>query len=67
MSKLKPIYKDLPGWKEDLKDVKKFENLPKETKLYIKTIEEYLEVPLYLISTGPERENCLILKNPFEN
>jgi len=67
MSKLKPIYKELPGWKKDIKNIKKFEDLPEETKIYLKTIEEYLEVPFYLISIGPERENCLILKNPFEN
>jgi adenylosuccinate synthase len=67
MAKLKPIYKELPGWKKDIKNIKKFEDLPKETKNYIKTIEEYLGIPFYLISTGPERENCLILKNPFEN
>ncbi len=64
---LKPIYKELPGWKKNIKNVKKFEELPEETKLYIKTIEEYLGIPFYLISTGPERENCLILKNPFES
>lgn len=67
MAKLKPVYKELPGWKEDIKNVKSFEDLPDATKNYIKTIEEYLEVPFYLISIGPERENCLILKNPFEN
>lgn len=67
MAKLKPIYKELPGWKKDIKNVKKFEDLPNETKNYIKTIEEYLGIPFYLISTGPERENCFILKNPFEN
>ncbi|PMP69085.1 MAG: adenylosuccinate synthase [Thermodesulfobacterium geofontis] len=67
MAKLKPIYKDLPGWKRDIKNVKRFEDLPDETKTYIKTIEEYLEVPFYLISFGPERESCFILKNPFEN
>jgi adenylosuccinate synthase len=67
MAKLKPIYKELPGWKEDIKNIRNFEDLPDATKNYIKTIEEYLEVPFYLISIGPERENCLILKNPFEN
>jgi len=67
IAKLKPIYKEIPGWKQDIKSIKNFEDLPEETKLYIKTIEEHLGIPFYLISTGPERENCLILKNPFED
>lgn len=66
ISKLKPVYKELPGWKENIKNINKFEDLPKETKLYLKTIEDYLKIPFYLISTGPERENCIILKNPFQ-
>ncbi len=65
--KLKPIYKELSGWKEDISKVKEFESLPEATKEYLKTIEEYLDVPLYLISTGPDRENSLIVKNPFQN
>ncbi len=67
INNLKPIYQELPGWKKDIKNIKNFEELPNETKLYIKTIEEYLGIPFYLISIGPERENCLILKNPFES
>ncbi len=67
ISKLKPIYKELSGWKEDISQIKNFDKLPETTKIYLKTIEDYLKVPLYLISTGPERDNCLIIKNPFQN
>ncbi|MCS7279303.1 MAG: adenylosuccinate synthase [Thermodesulfobacteriaceae bacterium] len=63
--KIKPIYKELSGWKEDLSQISSFEKLPSEAKLYIELIEEYLETPIYLISTGPERKNCLILRNLF--
>ncbi len=63
--KLQPIYKELYGWKEDLSKVTSFDKLPYEAKVYLKTIEEYLETPIYLVSTGPERKNCLILRDPF--
>ncbi len=66
MAKLKPVYHELPGWKKDIKDARSLEDLPENTKNYLKFIQDYLEVPLYLVSTGPERENCLYLKNPFE-
>lgn len=67
LEKIKPVYKELLGWKENIRDIKKFEDFPEPVKIYLKTIEEYLETPIYIISLGPERENCLILKNPFQN
>ncbi len=67
LEKIKPVYKELSGWKENIRGIKKFEDFPEPVKIYLKTIEEYLETPIYIISLGPERENCLILKNPFQN
>ncbi|NPA39963.1 MAG: adenylosuccinate synthase [Thermodesulfobacteria bacterium] len=60
-----PVYEEFKGWKEDLSSVKSFEELPQGAKDYLKFIEEYLGVPIYMISTGPERENYLLLKEPF--
>lgn len=65
LSNLEPIYKEFPGWQKDISKVKNFEDLPKQAKDYLKFIETYLNVPLALVSLGPERESCLILKNLF--
>lgn len=64
LTRVEPVYEDLPGWKEDITTVKDFEALPQQAKDYVKLIEEYIEVPIQMLSTGPERENCLILKDP---
>ncbi len=65
MEKLKPIYKEFKGWDKDLSEVKSYDELPQEAKDYLNFIQDYLEVPIYLISTGPERENYLLLKEAF--
>ncbi|KUK19127.1 MAG: Adenylosuccinate synthetase, partial [Thermodesulfobacterium commune] len=66
LKKVEPIYQELPGWEEDISQIKNFDALPEATKNYIKFIEQYLEVPIALLSFGPERESCFLLKNPFD-
>ncbi|MCL4366250.1 adenylosuccinate synthase [Patescibacteria group bacterium] len=61
LSRLTPIYKEFPGWAEDIMQVKKFEDLPKTCQEYLKFIEEFLGVPIKLISTGPKREEYIKL------
>lgn len=56
MAKLKPIYKTLLGWEEDITGVRKFNNLPKNCQKYIQFIEKFLKIKIKLISVGPERE-----------
>ena len=53
---VKPIYKDMPGWTEDLTSMKKEEDLPKAAKEYIHFLEESLSKPVRYISVGPERD-----------
>jgi adenylosuccinate synthase len=65
LKKVEPIYQELPGWEEDISQIKNFDALPEATKNYIKFIEQYLEVPIAFLSLGPERESCFLLKNPF--
>ena len=62
-----PEYIDLPGWQEDISQVKKFENLPKAAQNYITTIEEKIEVPINMISVSPERSKNIIRKSVFSN
>lgn len=56
LAKLEPVYKKLPGWKEEITEVESFAKLPKNCQKYIRFVEDFLDVPLSLISTGPERE-----------
>ena len=59
----KPIYKCFDGWQKNISKIKKYEDLPKKTKIYIETIEHYLEVPIDIISNGPGRDQNIFRKN----
>ena len=61
-----PIYKTLPGWQEDLSQMKSMEDLPKEARDYLKAMEDIAGIPIMLISVGPGREQTIFLKNPFD-
>lgn len=59
LAKLTPTFKELSGWDEDITRVKKFNNLPKNCQKYIKFIENFLKLPIKIISTGPQREEYI--------
>ncbi|QTA86615.1 adenylosuccinate synthase [Desulfonema magnum] len=61
----KPIYETLPGWSEDISNVRKKEDLPYNTRKYLSRIEEITEIPIYIISVGPGRDETIIVTNPF--
>jgi adenylosuccinate synthase len=60
-----PVYEELPGWEASTVGVKKFEGLPKPARDYLKRIESLCGVPIDLISTGPERDETIVLRHPF--
>lgn len=61
MDKCTPVYMELPGWKKDIKGARKMENLPAEARNYIKTIEDYLGIPVKRIGVGERREQTIEL------
>jgi adenylosuccinate synthase len=63
---VKPVYEELAGWQEDISEVRAFDDLPVKTKEYIKRIEEYTGVETVIVSVGPDRDETMLLKNPFE-
>ncbi len=65
LPELQPIYEKLEGWMSDTVGITKYEDLPEKAKLYLKRIEELLEVPISVVSTGPKREQTIILKDLF--
>ena len=56
---LKPIFKELPGWDEDLTCVTRFSDLPKNFVKYISFLENALEVPIEIVSVGPDRKQTI--------
>ncbi len=56
-----PIYKEFEGWKNDITNIKSYSELPQKLKEYLDYIEDYLQVPLKMISTGPERSKTIEL------
>jgi len=63
---LEPVYAELPGWSESTFGAKSMDELPENARNYIKFIEEKIEAPVDIISTGPDREETIILNHPFE-
>ena len=63
---LEPIYEDLPGWTESTVGAKSLDELPESARAYIRYIESAVEVPVDIISTGPDREETIILRHPFD-
>ncbi|MBU2882679.1 adenylosuccinate synthase [Psychrosphaera sp. B3R10] len=60
-----PLYESVPGWSENSFGVTTFEGLPQAAQNYIKRLEEITGVPMDIISTGPDRNETMILRNPF--
>jgi len=64
--KVKPIYKSFKGWKTKTRGIKKFDDLPKNAKNYIKELEKFIETKVSSISTSPERNDTILIVDPFK-
>ncbi len=62
---LEPVYEELPGWSESTYGAKSLDDLPENARNYIRFIEEKIEAPVDMISTGPDREETIMLRHPF--
>ena len=63
---VRPVYETLKGWQEDISGIRDFQDLPVQARDYIKRIEDMTEVRANIVSVGPDREETLLLHNPFE-
>ena len=59
LEKAKPVYETLPGWKCDIRGIKKYEDLPENCRKYIEFIEKQIECPITMISNGPGRDDII--------
>ena len=61
-----PVYIDLPGWKESTVGVKRLADLPLNARAYLERISEIVEAPIDIISTGPDRDETIVVRHPFD-
>lgn len=61
----KPVYEEMDGWTNELTDVRSYEDLPQEARSYLKRLEDLTGVSPAIVSVGPDREQTLLLRNPF--
>jgi adenylosuccinate synthase len=61
-----PIYEEMPGWVASTVGITELEKLPSEARDYISRVEAVLDVPVDMISTGPDRDENIILSHPFD-
>jgi adenylosuccinate synthase len=66
LERCEPVYESMPGWTESTVGVKTFDGLPKTAQNYIKRMEALCGVPVDMISTGPDREETIVLRHPFK-
>ncbi|MDX2345291.1 MAG: adenylosuccinate synthase [Legionella sp.] len=62
---VEPVYESMPGWSESTENCTRLDELPDNALAYVKRLEALLEVPIDLISTGPERDAMVVLHDPF--
>ena len=62
IEEVEPVYEEMPGWNEDITNVKSFEELPVNCQNYIRRIEELIHCPIVMFSVGPDRNQTVVLK-----
>ncbi|WP_026660574.1 adenylosuccinate synthase [Butyrivibrio sp. AC2005] len=65
LEKAKPVYETLPGWKTDIRGIRKYEDLPENCRKYIEFIEKEIGYPITMVSNGPAREDIIYRESPF--
>ncbi len=67
LAECEPVYEEIPGWQESTFGATRFEQLPVAARRYLRRIEEVCEVPVAMISTGPERAQTIVRQHPFDS
>jgi len=66
IERCEPIYEELPGWNSSTATISEFDRLPKFAQNYLQRLETLCERPIAMVSTGPGREETIVLQHPFE-
>ena len=62
----KPVYEEMPGWKDNTFGVRRWSDLPANAVKYIRRVEQLTKIPVTLLSTSPERDDTILIEDPFE-
>jgi adenylosuccinate synthase len=62
---VEPLYEELDGWGESTRGARSFADLPAAAVKYVKRLEELVEAPVALLSTSPDRQDTILLRDPF--
>ena len=62
---IEPVYESLSGWEGSTQGARSWADLPAEAVKYVRRIEELIEVPVALLSTSPERDDTILVRDPF--
>jgi len=65
-AKIVPVYEDFEGWSQSTQGARRWADLPAQAVKYVRRVEELIECPITLLSTSPEREDTILMKDPFE-
>jgi adenylosuccinate synthase len=65
LARCEPIYETMPGWNENTFGINQWDDLPLNARNYLKRLEALCEVPVAIVSTGPERDQTIVLHHPF--
>ncbi|HEU4780908.1 MAG TPA: adenylosuccinate synthase [Steroidobacteraceae bacterium] len=63
---VEPVYEEMPGWKDSTIGVTSYDALPKNARSYLERLQELAGVPIDIISTGPDRDQTIVLRHPFD-
>jgi len=63
---VEPVYEEMPGWKESTIGVTSYQGLPVNARAYLERLQELAGVPIDIISTGPDRDQTIVLRHPFD-
>jgi len=66
-ARVKPVYESFEGWSQSTKGARKWNELPAQAVKYVRHVEELIECPVTLLSTSPERDDTILVKDPFED
>lgn len=66
LERCKPVYKEFDGWTDDISKVREYKDLPESAKKYIETIEKITGAKISMIGVGPNRDEAVLVKNPYD-
>jgi adenylosuccinate synthase len=65
LDECRPVYETLPGWPEEISGVTSYRRLPKNVRSYLDRIAELTQTPIDIVSVGPDRDQTMVLRNPY--